>query len=115
MDVTVGAVLLIIVIAFAVERGIELVMELLARLPGRASPWVSEQRVENRIVAHLMGFGAGVALTIIFNLDLINMASRSMVTQADWIVNGLLLAWTADVAHQIMTRWMVRTSRPTQT
>ena len=42
MDVTVGAVLLIIVIGFAVERGIELIMELLARLPGRDSPWVSE-------------------------------------------------------------------------
>ena len=38
MDVTVGAVLLIVVIAFAVERGSELVLELLARLPGRDAP-----------------------------------------------------------------------------
>ena len=114
MDVTVGAVLLIVVIAFAVERGSELVLELLARLPGRDAPWVSEQRLEIRLVAHLMGFGAGAALSIIFELDLINMASRGIVTQAEWIVNGLLLAWTADVAHQIMTRWIVRPSRPAQ-
>jgi hypothetical protein len=114
MDVTVGAVLLIVVIAFAVERGSELVLELLARLPGRASPWMSEPRLEIRLVSHLMGFGAGVALTIIFDLDLINLVSRGMVTQADWIVNGLLVAWTSDVAHQIMTRWIIRPSRPAQ-
>ena len=106
MDVTVGAVLLIIVIAFAVERGIELIMELLARLPGRDSPWVSEQRLDNRVAAHLIGFAAGAALTEVFDLDLINMASRGMVTQADWIVNGLLLAWTADIAHQLMMRYV---------
>ena len=108
MDVAVGAVLFIVVIAFVVERGIELILDLLGRLPGLIRGEVRESRLEARLVAHLLGFSAGVVLSEWFHLDLVGLVSGEMVDTADWIVNGVLVAWSADFAHQAMKRWLER-------
>ena len=61
-------------------------------------------------MAHLLGFGAGVVLSEWSHLDLVGLVSGDMVDTADWIVNGVLVAWSADLAHQAMKH---RVERPT--
>ena len=59
------------------------------------------------MVAQVLGFSAGMVLSETFHLDLLDLVASGMVTDADWILNGLLVAWTADIAHQVMRRWVV--------
>ena len=58
-------------------------------------------------MALFLGFWAGVLMSESFHLDLVDLVAGGMVTDADWILNGLMVAWTADLAHQVMKRWVM--------
>lgn len=103
MTITVGGVLLIVVIAFAVERGLELIIELIGRLPGAIGGTARESRLEVRVVALLLGFLMGALMDPVFEFDLMNTVV-GIDTDQQWILNGLIVAWSADAAHQIMMR-----------
>lgn len=103
LDISVGAVLFVVVIFFVTERGIELVIELLSRLPGTFGGVERDSILETRVVAHLWGFLLGAVLHATFNVDLIAIVTGQS-TDVQLVLNGLLVAWGADAAHQLIYR-----------
>lgn len=103
VDISIGAVLFVVVVFFVAERGVELVIELLSRLPGTFGGVERDSVLETRFVSHLWGFLLGAVLDVTFKVDLIAIVTGQS-TDVQLVLNGLLVAWGADAAHQIIQR-----------